>query len=138
MASLNFCRSFENCSILFTIPAVEIGNDEFIELDEYGKPTKKTKAQNELARKVTTKKKKITSINKKLVDENIKLSKDNQIIEMDNTDTNKEPIVSNEELNEDESKKDSSKTEESQVAKKKVTKKKVAKKRTSKKKALNK
>ena len=63
-----------------SIPAVEIGDDEFIELDEHGKPTKKTKAQKELAKKVTTKKKKITSINKKLADEDIKLSKDNNII----------------------------------------------------------
>ena len=117
-----------------SIPAVEIGDDEFIELDEHGKPTKKTKAQKELAKKVTTKKKKITSINKKLADEDIKLSKDNKIKDMDNNDSNNEPIISNQELNEDESKKDASKKEELQVTKKKVAKKKVAKKKVTKKK----
>jgi hypothetical protein len=121
-----------------SIPAVEIGDDEFIELDEHGKPTKNTKAQKELAKKVTTKKKKITSINKKLADEDIQLSKDNKIADTDDNDSNNEPIISNEALKEDEPKKDSPKTEESQLAKKKATKKKVTKKKVAKKKVTKK
>ena len=121
-----------------SIPAVEMGDDEFIELDEHGKPTKNMKAQKELAKKVTTKKKKITSINKKLSGEDIKLPEDNKIIDMDTNNSSNEPIAVNEELNEDESKIDSSETEDSQLAKKKVTKKKVAKKKVTKKKVAKK
>ena len=48
-----------------SIPVAEMSDDEFIELDEDGKPTKKKAQKNETSKKITTKKKKKTAIDKK-------------------------------------------------------------------------
>ncbi len=121
-----------------SLPEVALSDDEFIELDEDGKPTKQSTRKNKIPGKITSKKVKITSVNKKSktsqpleVDGETKLD---EPISVDKKDTTPE-IKSSEEISEEKPIKETAKRK---VAKKKVAKKKVAKKKVAKKKVAKK
>ena len=120
-----------------SISVVEMSDDEFIELDEDGKPTKKKAQDHQVSKKITTKKKKITSIDKKTLESDLKRDKQKQI-ESEHDSANETSISDSDIIDEktvSDKLNDSQKnTEEKKVAKKKVAKKKVAKKKVVKKK----
>ena len=131
-----------------SISVPEMSDDEFIELDEDGKPTKKKAQENNISKKITTKKKKITSIDKKLLESGIEQTNKKKI-ESEDDHSNGNDIAASEsideksisdELNEDVTKKTVAKKKvtKKKVAKKKVTKKTVAKKKVTKKKVAKK
>ena len=130
-----------------SISVPEMSDDEFIELDEDGKPTKKKAQENNISKKITTKKKKITSIDKKLLESGIEQTNKKKI-ESEDDHSNGNDIAASEsideksisdELNEDVTKNiEEKKVTKKKVAKKKVTKKTVAKKKVTKKKVAKK
>jgi len=131
-----------------SIPEVVLSDDEFIELDEDGKPTKKKREDDIISKKITTKKKKITSIKKK-PSKSESASDEKQVNEVDviqkhdidiNSDlVNKEIPPEEEQRNlQDNIEKPSKKVTKKKVTKKKVTKKKVTKKKVTKKKVTKK
>ena len=125
-----------------SISVPEMSDDEFIELDEDGKPTKKKAQENNISKKITTKKKKITSIDKKLLESGIEQTNKKKI-ESEDDHSNGNDIAASESIDEksisDELNEDVTKNiEEKKVAKKKVTKKTVAKKKVTKKKVTKK
>ena len=125
-----------------SIPIAEMSDDEFIELGEDGKPTKKKAQENEISKKITTKKKKITSINKKLSESKIEQT-DKKTTESEGDLSNEKDVYSPEDIGEksmpDKFSEDVPENiEEKKVAKKKVAKKKVAKKKVAKKKVAKK
>jgi len=131
-----------------SIPEVVLSDDEFIELDEDGKPSKKKRKDNKISKKITTKKKKITSIQKK--PSKSKLASDDkaldQVDELDEHDVDSNSVLIKEEIPSEEEPKDfqgnleahSKKVTKKKVTKKKVTKKKVTKKKVTKKKVTKK
>ena len=126
-----------------SIPEVVLSDDEFIELDEDGKPSKKKRNENKISKKIITKKKKITSIQKK-TSKPESTSDDNELNQVDglkeddidiktvSIDEESSSVLEPKDLQEN-STSNSKKVTKKKVAKKKVTKKKAAKKKVTKK-----
>jgi len=131
-----------------SIPEVILSDDEFIELDEEGKPSKKKRKNDKISKKITTKKKKITSIQKK-PSKSEPTSDDeivNQVEGLQEHGIDINPTLNNKEISSQEEQKNlqgdieahSKKAPKKKVTKKKVTKKKVTKKKVTKKKVTKK
>jgi small subunit ribosomal protein S2 len=116
-----------------SLPEVTLSDDDFIELDEDGKPTKQGVRKKNASSKISSKKVKITSVNKKIktpqtseVDKEVNVD---EPISVDKKDTTPE-VNTLEKISEETPSKE---TPKKKVAKKKVAKKKVAKKKVAKK-----
>ena len=115
-----------------SLPEVTLGDDEFIELDEDGKPSARNAKKVKSADKSVAKKVKITSVKKKT-----KLDDTEETIV---SDTKESQIIVNKDSNDLEQKIEGGIEKEKSIppAKKKVAKKKVAKKKVAKKKVAKK
>ena len=106
-----------------SLPEVALSDDEFIELDEDGKPTKRNVKKNKISDKISSKKVKITSVKKSKIAQTSE--KDTETLSKDSEENSQIEIAKK-------------KIAKKKVAKKKVTKKKVAKKKVAKKKVAKK
>ena len=119
-----------------SLPEVTLGDDEFIELDEDGKPSTRSAKKVKSTDKSVSKKVKITSVKKKTkLDTTEEPSSDTKTPEVEVNETVDDTKQKNEEALEKEKPESSTKKK---VAKKKVAKKKVAKKKVAKKKVAKK
>ena len=101
-----------------SLPEVALSDDEFIELDEDGKPTTRNVKKNKISDKISSKKVKITSVKKSKIAQTSE--KDTETLSKDSEENSQIEIA------------------KKKVAKKKVAKKKVAKKKVAKKKVAKK
>ena len=106
-----------------SLPEVALSDDEFIELDEDGKPTKRNVKKNKISDKISSKKVKITSVKKSKIAQTSE--KDTETLSKDSEENSQIEIAKK-------------KVAKKKVAKKKVTKKKVTKKKVTKKKVTKK
>ena len=111
-----------------SLPEVALSDDEFIELDEDGKPTKRNVKKNKISDKISSKKVKITSVKKSKIAQTSE--KDTETLSKDSEENSQIEIAKK--------KVTKKKVAKKKVAKKKVTKKKVTKKKVTKKKVTKK
>ena len=116
-----------------SLPEVALSDDEFIELDEDGKPTKRNVKKNKISDKISSKKVKITSVKKSKIAQISE--KDTKILSKDSEENSQIEIAKKKVAKKKVAKK---KVAKKKVAKKKVAKKKVAKKKVAKKKVAKK
>jgi small subunit ribosomal protein S2 len=106
-----------------SLPEVALSDDEFIELDEDGKPTKRNVKKNKISDKISSKKVKITSVKKSKIAQTSE--KDTETLSKDSEENSQIEIAKK-------------KIAKKKVAKKKIAKKKIAKKKVAKKKVAKK
>ena len=116
-----------------SLPEVALSDDEFIELDEDGKPTKRNVKKNKISDKISSKKVKITSVKKSKIAQTSE--KDTETLSKDSEENSQIEIAKKKVAKKKVTKK---KVTKKKVAKKKVAKKKVAKKKVTKKKVTKK
>ena len=116
-----------------SLPEVALSDDEFIELDEDGKPTKRNVKKNKISDKISSKKVKITSVKKSKIAQTSE--KDTETLSKDSEENSQIEIAKKKVAKKKVAKK---KVAKKKVAKKKVAKKKVAKKKVAKKKVAKK
>ena len=116
-----------------SLPEVALSDDEFIELDEDGKPTKRNVKKNKISDKISSKKVKITSVKKSKIAQTSE--KDTETLSKDSEENSQIEIAKKKVAKKKVTKK---KVAKKKVAKKKVAKKKVAKKKVAKKKVTKK
>ena len=105
-----------------SLPEVALSDDEFIELDEDGKPTTRNVKKNKISDKISSKKVKITSVKKSKIAQFSEKDTENLIDEKNSVVKDTETLS-----------KDSEENSQIEIVKKKVAKKKVAKKKAAKK-----
>ena len=120
-----------------SLPEVTLSDDEFIELDEDGNPTKRSVKKNKISDKTSSKKVKITSVKKSKIAQSSDEETEKKMKEESTVDKVIEtpPLDAQENLQKEVTKE---KVTKEKVAKKKVAKKKVAKKKVTKKKVTKK
>ena len=120
-----------------SLPEVTLSDDEFIELDEDGNPTKRSVKKNKISDKTSSKKVKITSVKKSKIAQSSDEETEKKMKEESTVDKVIEtpPLDAQENLQKEVTKE---KVTKEKVAKKKVAKKKVTKKKVTKKTAAKK
>jgi len=120
-----------------SLPEVTLSDDEFIELDEDGNPTKRSVKKNKISDKTSSKKVKITSVKKSKIAQSSDEETEKKMKEESTVDKVIEtpPLDAQENLQKEVTKE---KVTKEKVTKKKVTKKKVTKKKVTKKKVTKK
>ena len=125
-----------------SLPEVTLSDDEFIELDEDGNPTKRSVKKNKISDKTSSKKVKITSVKKSKIAQSSDEETEKKMKEESAVDKVIEtpPLDAQENLQKEVTKEKVTKEKvaKKKVAKKKVTKKKVTKKKVTKKKVAKK
>ena len=125
-----------------SLPEVTLSDDEFIELDEDGNPTKRSVKKNKISDKTSSKKVKITSVKKSKIAQSSDEETEKKMKEESTVDKVIEtpPLDAQENLQKEVTKEKVTKEKvtKKKVAKKKVTKKKVTKKKVTKKTAAKK
>ena len=120
-----------------SLPEVTLSDDEFIELDEDGNPTKRSVKKNKISDKTSSKKVKITSVKKSKIAQSSDEETEKKMKEESTVDKVIEtpPLDAQENLQKEVTKE---KVTKEKVTKEKVTKEKVAKKKVAKKKVTKK
>ena len=125
-----------------SLPEVTLSDDEFIELDEDGNPTKRSVKKNKISDKTSSKKVKITSVKKSKIAQSSDEETEKKMKEEGTVDKVIEtpPLDAQENLQKEVTKEKVTKEKvtKEKVAKKKVAKKKVTKKKVTKKKVTKK